>query len=83
MVVLDEWVQFMRKREYDVKIRNRKQMLDLLLQPLGTLEILAIGTMAVPAGVWHEVPFPTAITLILMTAQHGRAAGGEDRKSVV
>ncbi len=52
-------------------------MLALLLQPLGAFESLATGTMAVSAGVRHEVPSPAVSTLILMTTQRWSVTGGD------
>ena len=77
LVVLNERVQFVRKREHHVKIRNGQQVLALLLQPLGAFESLATGTMAVSAGVWHEVPSPAVSTLILMATQRWCVTGGD------
>ena len=34
LVVLDQRVEVVRQREHDVEVRDRQQVLDLLLQPL-------------------------------------------------
>jgi hypothetical protein len=80
LVVLDEPVQFVRKREHDVEIRDGQQVLGLLLQPLSALEPLAGWTMAIAAGVWHEGFLAAVGTLILMATQRRCVTGGDGAK---
>ena len=77
LVVADEQIQFVRQREDDVEVRDGQQELGLLLQPLGAVELLATGTMAVAAGVRHEVPFSAMGTLVLVAAQRWGVTGGD------
>ena len=67
----------MRESEHDVEVRDGQQVLNLLLQPLGTIELLAARTVTVAAGVWHEVFLPAAGTLVLMTTQRRCVTGGD------
>jgi hypothetical protein len=77
LVVLDERVEFMWKSEYDVEVRDGQQVFNLLVQSLGALELLATRTMAVAAGVRHEVFLPAIGTLVLMAAQGWGVTGGD------
>ena len=58
LVVLNERIQFVRESEHDVEVRDGQQVLDLLLQPPGAVELLAARTVPVAAGVRHEVFIP-------------------------
>ena len=78
----DERVEFVREREHDVEVRDGQQVLGLLLQPLGAVEFLATGTMAVAAGVRHEVLLSAMGTLVLVAAQRWRVTGGDGAKDL-
>ena len=77
LVVADEQIQFVRQREDDVEVRDGQQELGLLLQPLGAVELLATGTMAVAARVRPEVPCSAMGTLVLVAAQRWGVTGGD------
>ena len=82
LVVPDERVQFVRQRKNDVEIGDGQQVLGLLLQPLGAIEFLATGTMAVAARVRHEVPCSAMGTLVLVAAQRWGVTGGDGAKDL-
>ena len=82
LVVLNERVQFVRKGEHDVEVRDGQQMLGLLLQPLRTLEPLATRTMTIPAGVGHEVVLAAMGTLVLVATQRRCVTGGDGAKDL-
>jgi len=82
LVVADEQVQFVRERENDVEIGDGQQQLGLLLQPLGAVELLATGTMAVAAGVRDKVPFSAMGTLVLVATQRWGVTGGDGAKDL-
>lgn len=82
LVVLNERVKLVRKREHDVKVRDGQQVLALLLEPLSSLEPLATGTMTIPAGVGHEMLLPAMGTLILMSPQRPGVTGGNGAKDL-
>jgi hypothetical protein len=71
------WISGVRESEHDVEVRDGQQVLNLLLQPLGTIELLATRTVTVAAGVWHEVFLPAVGTLVLMTTQRRCVTGGD------
>ena len=65
--MLDERIELVRKSEHVVEVRDWQQMLDLLLKPIGTVKLLATGTVTVAAGIGHEVFLPAMGTLVVVT----------------
>src|SRR5688572_18506063 len=80
LIVLDQPVELMRQREDDVEVRDGQQVLNLLLQPLGTLELLTARTVPVATGVGHEVLLPAMGTLVLVATERRGVTGAEGPK---
>ena len=62
LVVVDQWVQFMRKGEYHMKIRGIDHLSPTFVHPDLLVDGLAVGTAAVSAGVimeFHMAAFRT------------------------
>lgn len=82
MIVLQESVQIVREGEDDVKVRDRKQVLGLFLQPFGAAEPLTTRAMPIAARVWLEVFASAVDTPILMATQRRRATSSDGAKDL-
>ena len=58
LVAVDQWVQFMRKGEYHMKIRGIDHLSPTFVHPDLLVDGLAVGTAAVSAGVIMEFHMP-------------------------
>ena len=74
-VLLDQVIEIMRQREYEMEVGNGQELFGLPFQPVMAVGPLAGGTMPVPARMRNEVIFAAMAALIMMPAQNGRAAG--------
>lgn len=70
----DERVEGVRQGEDDVEVRHRQQHRLLRGHPLRPLFALALGTVAVAAGVVGDAAIGAALALLDMPAQSGGAA---------
>ncbi|MEO8426236.1 MAG: hypothetical protein ABI651_03905 [Verrucomicrobiota bacterium] len=68
--------------EHDVEVRDGQQVLDLLLQPPGAVQLLAARTVPVAAGVRHEVFLPAVGTLVLVATQRRCVTGGDGAQNL-
>jgi len=65
----EQTIELIRYGKNNVKIRYRKQVLFTVFNPGFPLSILALGTMAVTAGVIAYANMPALIAFINMSAQ--------------
>jgi hypothetical protein len=70
----EEWVQSRWHREDEVKVLHREQSARLRLYPPGLLQALALGTVAVSAGVVERNLAPAVVAHLEMAAQERRPA---------
>lgn len=82
LVVLDERVQLVRESEHDVEVGNGQQILDLMLQPLGAVDLLATRAMAIATGIGDEVFLPAMGTAVMMATQRRSVTGAEGPKDL-
>jgi hypothetical protein len=76
-----EDVQLLRNGENDVKVRNRKNFLAAILQPLRASVGLATGAVPVAARMPDDMLEPAAIALLPLTAEGLGTASGERAES--
>ena len=76
-VVHTQAIKFMRQGEYDMKIRNRQELLLLLYGPHLLVKPLALGAMAVAAAIIANAQVATFTAGINMAAQSSRPASND------
>jgi hypothetical protein len=69
----DQTVEKVRQGKHQMKIAHRQKLGTLLLKPLGLGQGLALGTVAVTAGVVARVFKAARVALLEMPSQFSRA----------
>jgi hypothetical protein len=59
----------MRDREHDVEVRHREQLGLTLFEPSRSAEVLALGTVAVPAGVVGQSLEVASLAMLAVSTQ--------------
>jgi len=70
----DQGIEFRREGEDHMEIRNGQEVLTARLDPFLFLQGLALGAMAIPAGVIRYLHMTTVVALIFMAAQDRSSA---------
>ena len=72
-----EVAEFRRQREHHMMVFDRQQVLRLLIEPVGSSQGLALGTVAVAARVVGDALVAAIETMLDVAAQLGRATSGQ------
>ena len=75
-------IERLGEREDDMEVGDGEEALAPLVEPLGFLEALAFGTVAVPAGIVGDTDVATASAGVLVATECGGAATGDPLKDL-
>jgi len=74
LVAESEGIQFVRKGEDDVEVGNRQERGQPFFEPIVAGDALALGTMAIAAGMEGDALLAAGVALVQVSAEGGGAA---------